>query len=219
MEIVEVVPGSPAAAAGLKSERRPVKTAMTVAIGLASLAFPPAIMGVSVIDSIHLGESHELIIAVDAIRTRDVRELTIALEQVRPGETVFGDNPDTHFFLWTLAWDAHAFVRQPFSIFDANIYYPNRLTLAYSENQIGSAIIEVTGNIENASIADGAALQLTGDTFDVTAWLTPDGIAATRGMKHGRVTLDCDKIGTLVAGSGKRPAIVELRDCKPTKSG
>jgi len=89
VEIVEVVPGSPAAAAGLKSERRPVKTAMTVAIGLASLAFPPAVMGVSVIDSIHLGESHELIIAVDAIRTRDVRELTIALEQVRPGETVY----------------------------------------------------------------------------------------------------------------------------------
>src|SRR5262245_27745435 len=80
--------------------------------------------------------------------------LTVALAyplSVRPGETVFGDNPDTHFFLWTLAWDAHAFVRQPFSIFDANIYYPNRLTLAYSENQIGSAIIAapiiwLTGN-------------------------------------------------------------------------
>ncbi len=80
--------------------------------------------------------------------------LTIAFAyplSVRPGETVFGDNPDTHFYLWTLSWDAHAFVHQPFSIFDANIYYPNRLTLAYSENQIGSAIFAapilwLTGN-------------------------------------------------------------------------
>ena len=43
--------------------------------------------------------------------------------------------------MWTLAWDAHAFVRQPLSIFDANIYYPEHRTLAYSENLIGSAVI------------------------------------------------------------------------------
>ncbi len=80
--------------------------------------------------------------------------LTVAFAyplSVRPGETVFGDNADTHFYLWTLSWDVHAFVHQPFSIFDANIYYPNRFTLAYSENQIGSAIFAapilwLTGN-------------------------------------------------------------------------
>ena len=83
------------------------------------------------------------------------------------------------------------------------------------KQKIGGAIVEVSGNIDNAAIADGAALQLSGDTWDVTAWLTQDGITAVRGMKHGRITLDCDRIGTLVAGSGKRPAIVELRDCKP----
>jgi hypothetical protein len=33
----------------------------------------------------------------------------------------------------TLAWDTHAFTT-PLSIFDANIYYPERHTLAYSEN-------------------------------------------------------------------------------------
>jgi len=89
VEIVEVIPGSPAATAGLKSQRRPVQAAMTVATGLASLIFPPAIMGVSIIDSIHLGESHELIIAVDAMRTRNVLELAAALGQARPGETVY----------------------------------------------------------------------------------------------------------------------------------
>lgn len=89
VEIVGVFPGSPAAAAGLKSRRRPVQTAIIVATGAASLAFPPAIMGVSIVDSIHLGESHEFIMAVDAMRTRDVHELAAALEQDRPGETVY----------------------------------------------------------------------------------------------------------------------------------
>ena len=61
------------------------------------------------------------------------------------------DNPDGHLFMWTLAWDTHAFVHQPLSIFDANIFYPNRDSLAYSENLIGSAffaapVLWLTGN-------------------------------------------------------------------------
>ncbi len=61
------------------------------------------------------------------------------------------DDPDGHLFMWTLAWDAHAFVHQPLSIFDANIFYPNRNSLAYSENLIGSAffaapVLWLTGN-------------------------------------------------------------------------
>jgi hypothetical protein len=81
--------------------------------------------------------------------------------------------------------------------------------------KIGSSIIEISGTIDNAAIADGAALQLSGDSWDITAWLTPEGITAARGIsKHGRVTLRCDRIGTLAAASGRRPAIVEARDCK-----
>ena len=69
-----------------------------------------------------------------------------------PGSTVLGDLPDTHLFIWTLAWDAHAFLHQPVLIFDANIYHPYPNTLAYSENLIGSAfiaapIIWLTGNL------------------------------------------------------------------------
>jgi hypothetical protein len=58
---------------------------------------------------------------------------------VRPGTTLLADGPDTHLFMWTLAWDTHAFLHQPLSIFDANIFFPNRDTLAYSENLIGDA--------------------------------------------------------------------------------
>jgi hypothetical protein len=82
--------------------------------------------------------------------------------------------------------------------------------------KIGNAVVELSGTVENAGIADGAALQLAGDSWDVTAWLTPEGVAAARGTsKHARVTLRCDRIGSLVTGSGRRPAVVEVRDCKP----
>ena len=60
--------------------------------------------------------------------------------------------PDAHLYMWTLGWDAYAFLHQPLHIFDANIYHPYANTLAYSENLIGSAffaapIIWLTGNI------------------------------------------------------------------------
>ena len=60
---------------------------------------------------------------------------------VAPAGHVLSASPDTNLFLWTLSWDVHAFLRQPLDVFDANIYYPARLTLAYSENLIGSAML------------------------------------------------------------------------------
>ncbi len=60
---------------------------------------------------------------------------------LHPATRVLVDAPDTHLYIWTLAWDAHAFVTNPFGIFDANIYYPLPNTLAYSENLIGSALV------------------------------------------------------------------------------
>jgi hypothetical protein len=69
-----------------------------------------------------------------------------------PGTRILGDVPDAHVYLWTLGWDAYAFLHQPLQLFDANIYYPYANTLAYSENLIGSAfvaapIIWLTDNI------------------------------------------------------------------------
>ncbi|MDP2319524.1 MAG: hypothetical protein Q8O42_09340 [Acidobacteriota bacterium] len=69
-----------------------------------------------------------------------------------PATTLMADNPDTHLFLWTLAWDVHAAIAQPLAIFDANIYFPNSGTLAYSENLLGSAVLAapviwLTGNL------------------------------------------------------------------------
>jgi hypothetical protein len=69
-----------------------------------------------------------------------------------PFDTVLAVGPDANLFMWTLGWDVHAFLAQPLTIFDANIYYPFANTLAYSENLIGSAVfaapvIWATGNL------------------------------------------------------------------------
>jgi hypothetical protein len=48
---------------------------------------------------------------------------------------------DTRLFLWTISWDVHALLHQPLAIFDANIFFPEPRTLAYSEHLIGSALL------------------------------------------------------------------------------
>jgi hypothetical protein len=81
--------------------------------------------------------------------------------------------------------------------------------------KIGNAMVEVAGTVDDTAVANGSALQLAGDSWDVTAWLTKDAVAAAaRIKKHARVTLLCDRIGALVAASARRPAVVEVRDCK-----
>ena len=58
----------------------------------------------------------------------------------RLGSSLFKADSDGFFILWTLSWDVHAFIHQPLALFDANIYYPEQDTLAYSESLIGSAL-------------------------------------------------------------------------------
>ena len=86
--------------------------------------------------------------------------------------------------------------------------------------KIGNAVVEITGTVEDTKIADGSALLLSGDSWDVTAWFPKGDTADSAGIsKHQRVTLRCDKVGTLVAATGRRPAIVEVRDCRPVHGG
>ena len=70
---------------------------------------------------------------------------------LRPDRIAWANDPDAHLVMWLLAWDTHAFLTQPLSIFDANTFYPERRTLAYQENLIGSAffaapVLWLTGN-------------------------------------------------------------------------
>jgi hypothetical protein len=42
---------------------------------------------------------------------------------------------------WILDWDWYATIHQPFSLFDANTFYPASKSLAYSENLYGLALL------------------------------------------------------------------------------
>ena len=43
------------------------------------------------------------------------------------------DTGDALLNMWAIAWVAHQLPRDPVHLFDANIFYPERLTLGYSE--------------------------------------------------------------------------------------
>jgi len=71
---------------------------------------------------------------------------------LHPSALRFPSGPDGELGWYLLAWDTHALVHNPWSIFEANIYYPQHLTLAYGENVIGIAlfaapVIWLTGNL------------------------------------------------------------------------
>jgi hypothetical protein len=44
------------------------------------------------------------------------------------------DNADTMLNEWIVAWNAHQVTRHPLALFDANIFHPERRTLAFSEH-------------------------------------------------------------------------------------
>ncbi len=60
---------------------------------------------------------------------------------LHPGSGVLSIGTDTDYHIWALGWDVHALTHRPWALFDANIFYPLRHTLAFSENVVGSAVL------------------------------------------------------------------------------
>jgi hypothetical protein len=84
------------------------------------------------------GRRRDLIVALSFVL------LTLAFAWPLPVQMsthLLGRGTDPELLMWALGWDAYAFLHQPLAIFDANIFYPSRYALAYSENMIGSALI------------------------------------------------------------------------------
>jgi hypothetical protein len=50
---------------------------------------------------------------------------------------------DGRFAVWNVAWVAHALVTNPGGLYDANIFYPHRKALAFSEANIGAGALAV----------------------------------------------------------------------------
>jgi hypothetical protein len=58
-----------------------------------------------------------------------------------PGRLSRNDAPDTVHKEWILAWDAHQLAHDPLRLFDSNIFYPKRNTLAYSDHLVVQALM------------------------------------------------------------------------------
>src|SRR5689334_13011494 len=50
------------------------------------------------------------------------------------------DRGDPYMIAWTLWWDCHQTFHDPLHLFDANVFYPYKYTLAFSENDYGLAL-------------------------------------------------------------------------------
>lgn len=51
------------------------------------------------------------------------------------------DNADARFLIWNIAWVARTIVVDPLHVLDANIFFPHRGTLAYSETNLGAGLL------------------------------------------------------------------------------
>lgn len=69
----------------------------------------------------------------------------------RPGSVARIDTNDGRFSLWNVNWVAHALTTDPANLFNANIFYPNQRTLAYSDANLVAGVMAIpvhvlTGN-------------------------------------------------------------------------
>jgi len=91
------------------------------------------------------------------------------------------DNGDGQFSIWNVAWVARTMAVDPRHVFDANIFYPHRGTLAYSESNLGAGMIAMpvywaTRNpyaAHNSVVLVSFLLAFTG-TYYLVRYLTGD---------------------------------------------
>ena len=88
-----------------------------------------------------------------------------------PGTLSRNDNGDTLLIEWSLAWVAHQLPRDPVHLFDANIFYPAKHTLAFSEHLFTLAMMGAPLAWLGASpVLVYNLLLLAG--FTLTGWVT-----------------------------------------------
>lgn len=93
--------------------------------------------------------------------------------------------PDARLNAWILAWVHHATFTAPSALFDANVFYPARDTLAGSEHMLGIAVLllplQLFGadavGLHQAAVALSFVL-LAATTFALVRWLTGSSFAA-----------------------------------------
>jgi hypothetical protein len=101
-----------------------------------------------------------------------------------PGRLSRNDNADTILNEWIVAWVQHQAPRDPAHLFDANIFYPEHRTLAYSEPLMVPAALGAPLRLFNASpvlvynLLIIAGLTLTGWSGCLLVWRWTGDLAA-----------------------------------------
>lgn len=76
-----------------------------------------------------------LIVAIAGLALAVLMTWPLATDLAHLGRTSPND-ADGQFSIWNISWVARTIVADPLDLFDANIYHPHKLTLAYSEANI-----------------------------------------------------------------------------------
>nr|MBA3295452.1 hypothetical protein [Acidobacteriota bacterium] len=106
-----------------------------------------------------------------------------------PGTHSRNDNGDTLLNEWIVAWIQHQFPRRPFDLFQGNIFYPARDTLAFSEPLMVPALlgapVRLAGGspvfVYNVLLLLGMTLTMLAMYALVREWTGDDGAALVAG--------------------------------------
>lgn len=109
--------------------------------------------------------------------------VAVVVLMLRPGPAsmtrTFPNLGDPVFLAWSLAWSGHAVLSQPLHLFDANIFFPHPLSLAYSESLLvllpPFALLRALGGSAALAINTlmlGLLLLSLAATYSLTRWLT-----------------------------------------------
>src|SRR5262249_25818825 len=128
-----------------------------------------------------------------ALAAHGVLAAILTYPQITQLSSAVADHPDPLFSVWRLAWVAHQLRADPAHLFDANIFYPERATFAYSDAMLLPAscvapLFWIGANpiaIYNLTLLAGLILSAL-TMFLLCRTLTGDAIAAfAGGMVYG----------------------------------
>ena len=108
-------------------------------------------------------------------------------------DTTVSDLGDPLLVTWILDWTSHALLHQPLSLFNAPMYHPAPLTLAYSEHLTGIALLLLPFHIAgvepltlyNLAMLLGFALSGYG-AYVLARQFTPSASGCSRSKRSSR---------------------------------